>query len=677
MNRKMQLRHGNIGQEFRAQFHAFLQSRPSFTFLLLIYAAYMVAAKVGQGFAIIPGIDITFWPPAGLMIGILLVCPRRFWPWLLLVGMVGEATANELWFKNPYHFTALYILGNVLEVTGGALIYARLSQTPDRVNTLRETLAFVLMALAAPVAGATIIAFVDAFIAQKHNFLQAWGLVWLGDATGILAATPMVIVAERIWSSRHDLSRLRILEATLVIIAATVVFIAAMYTWQQFAYANLPLLAWLAVRTRFAGTAIAIALLTVVATVIVSNRMGVFAGNPDLLQLRVVFVQSYVGVSALVSLLVAVLAQQYEETLARLQALNRSLEDNVAQRSESLRETDEKLQLALEAAESGTWSWDESSRQTIWDQRFMQSHGLSPEAPTTLETWIGVIHPDDQRRVRMQLDQFRAVGGAGKWEMEYRVQTPLAGEKWILTLGRADRRHGGRLIGLKGICLDITFRKTHEERLRMLMRESNHRKKNLLAVVMGIARNTVAHEPADFLERFQARIHSLAAGYDLLINNAWRGVDLRQMLNLQLAHFGDIVGRRIFMEGPPVQISASIAQPLGMALHELATNASKYGSLSNDVGEVRISWMLSAAEGLPGEPEFRMSWVERGGPPVAKPVRKGYGTAVTGKMIEMTVNGTVVIKHDKRGLSWTLSCPARNLIEDDGMAQPVRDPHQA
>ena len=558
-------------------------------------------------------------------------------------------------------------------MVSGALIYSKLSQTPERVTTLRDTLAFVFAAFAAPVIGASLIASVDAFLAQKHAFSEAWGLVWLGDATGILAATPMVLVAERIWTARHDLSRLRVLEAVFVIAAAVAVFIAAMYSWQQFAYANLPLLAWLAVRTRFAGTAVAVALLTMTATIIVSNGMGVFGRDPDFLQLRVVFVQSYLGVSALVSLMVAVLAQQYEETLSSLQALNRRLEDNVAQRSESLRETDEKLQLALEAAESGTWSWDEASQKMIWDQRFTQAHGLSPEQPATMETWLDAIHPDDQRRVQGHLEQFRNIAGGERWEKEYRVRHAQAGEKWILTLGRADRRHGGKLIGLKGICLDITFRKTHEERLRMLMRESNHRKKNLLAVVMGIARHTVAHEPADFLDRFQARIHSLAAGYDLLINNAWRGVDLRQLLQLQLAHFGDLVGKRIFIEGPEVKVSASIAQPLGMALHELATNASKYGALSNDAGQVTIRWSVDVLADPQSGSQFHMSWSENGGPPVVKPVRKGYGTAVTGTMIEMTMGGNVLIAHNKRGLNWSLSCPAKNLIEDDGVPPPVAE----
>lgn len=662
------LTYDRLWQDLSAVGHRVWSARPTFTFVVLLYAAYMVAAKVGEGFSIIPGTDITFWPPAGVMVGMLLVSPRASWPWLLLTGALGEATANALWFGNPPSHTVLYILGNMLEVSAGALIYAKLAQTPDRVNTLRDSIAFVLSAMAAPIAGATVIASVDAFIAQKHDFAQAWALLWLGDTTGILSATPLVLVAERVWAARNDLSRLRVIEAVLVILAALLVFIAAMYGWQQFAYSNLPLLAWLAIRTRFAGAAVAMALLTLTGTIIVSNGMGVFGQDENFLPVRVVFLQSYLGVSALVSLLVAVLAQQYEETLSRLKELNRSLEENVKQRSERLRETDERLQLALEAAESGTWAWDERAQRASWDQRFMEAHGLLPEQPMTIDTWLSAIHPHDRQAVREQFEQFRLVSGAERWEREYRIQHPQSGEKWLLTLGKAERQNGGKLISLKGICLDITFRKTHEERLRMLMRESNHRKKNLLAVVMGIARHTVAYQPEDFLARFQARIHSLAAGYDLLIGNAWRGADLRQLIELQLAHLTDLVGKRIFIEGPKIQVGASISQPLGMALHELATNASKYGALSNSDGEVRIHWELDPPAHPVEATTFRLSWTESKGPPVVKPSRKGYGTAVTGNMIEMAVSGEVRIAYETRGLIWSMSCPLSRLMEGDGMA---------
>jgi PAS domain S-box-containing protein len=647
-------------------------ARPTAFVLLLLYCTYLLAAMVGQGLAIIPGIDITFWPPAGLMIGTLLLTRRASWPWWLLVAAIGELTANALWFNNPLHFTLLYVIGNASEVVVGTLLLTRLSTSP-RIETLKDTLLFVVVAGVAPVVAATVIAFVDAFLAQKHVFFETWALVWLGDATGILAVTPIMIAAAHTWESKQHLSLLRLFEPVLILLSLLGIMIVSLHTWLLVAYATFPLLVWLAVRTKFYGAGVAIILLTITASYVTAHRIGIFAEpNPDLIKLRIVFLQAYLGISTLVALLVAALAQQYHETLAHLQEANRKLEVHVAQRTESLEESEANLQLALEAAEAGTWSLEEASGKADWDKRFEQAHGLKEDAPMTLETWIGAINPDDQKRVRDQLENMRTAPGSSQWETEYRVMHPELGERWMLSIGRAEYLRGGTLTSLAGICLDITFRKTHEERLRILMRESNHRKKNLLAVVMAIARHTVAYRPEDFLQRFQARIHSLATGYDLLINNAWKGVDLRQLIDLHLAHFKDLAGKRIFATGPDVRINASAVQPVGMALHELATNASKYGALSTSSGRVEITWGIEKSPGdAQAKDQFHLSWIESGGPPVLKPTRKGFGTAVVQKMIEMSLSAEVKIKYDRKGLSWIVVCPADQILDLEAVTRPV------
>jgi PAS domain S-box-containing protein len=649
-----------------AMWSELVPARPTASVLLLLYCTYLIAAMVGQGLAIIPGIDITFWPPAGLMLGTLLLTRRASWPWWLLVSAIGELTANALWFNNPLHFTLLYVIGNICEVVVGALLLTRLSSSP-RIRSLKDTLLFVVVAGVAPVVAATVIAFVDAFLAQKHVFFETWALVWLGDTTGILAVTPIMLAAAQTWEARQRLSLLRLLEPVIIVLSVLGILIVSLHTWLLVAYATLPLLVWLAVRTKFHGAGVAIILLTITASYVTAHRIGIFAQpDPELIKLRIVFLQSYLGISTLVSLLVAALAQQYSETLTDLKEANRKLEIHVAQRTESLEESEANLQLALEAAEAGTWSLEEASGKAGWDKRFEQTHGLKEDAAMTLETWIGAIIPADQKRVRDQLERLRTAPGSSQWETEYRVMHPELGERWILSIGRAEYLRGGTLTSLAGICLDITFRKTHEERLRILMRESNHRKKNLLAVVMAIARHTVAHRPEDFLQRFQARIHSLAAGYDLLINNAWKGVDLHKLIDLHLAHFGGLAGKRIFVTGPDVRITAAAAQPIGMALHELATNASKYGALSTSNGRVEIKWGIEKSlDDAQAKEQFHLRWIESGGPPVLKPSRKGFGTAVVQKMIQMSLSAQVQIKYDRKGVSWVVVCPADQILERD------------
>lgn len=645
------------------------KANPGILHLLLFFCAYMLVAQVGQGLAIVPGVDIAVWPPAGLVVGALLLSKVPSWPWWLAIATVGEFTANALWIHNPLGITILYAIANILEVLTAAWLLRRFTGSSSRFGTLWDTLLFAVIAAGiAPAVGATITAGANALAAPEERFLETWALAWLGDSTGILAVTPLMILASAMWKARRQVAWPQLLEPALLIVAMQIILVIALHSSQHIAYAILPLLVWLAVRTQFGGVVVAILLLTITSSFFTSQRLGLFAGDSEILKLRIVLLQSFLGISALISLLVAALAQQYNETLSNLKEANRRLEGSVAQRTARLQQSEDKLDMALEAAGSGTWSLDGRTGHMAWDARFHESHGMRPDDPITFETWTQAISPLDREHFLTQLETLRAAPGTERWETEYRVEHRGLGQRWLLSIGRAEYEHGGEFGSLAGISLDITYRKTHEERLRMLMRESNHRKKNLLAVVMAIARHTVSHQPEDFLQRLQARIHSLAANYDLLINNAWQGVDLEQIIHLQLAHFKDLVGKRIFASGPQVRINATGAQPIGMAIHELSTNAGKYGALSTQDGTIRITWKITkhprASAGT-----FWLAWEEDGGPPVSKPKRKGFGSAVTKKMIEMSLGGEVQVKFDRQGLSWTLTCPACNVVEIDNSFQ--------
>ena len=224
------------------------------------------------------------------------------------------------------------------------------------------------------------------------------------------------------------------------------------------------------------------------------------------------------------------------------------------------------------------------------------------------------------------------------------------------------RDPGGRIIGAAKIARDITERKQAEEHNKLLMAEVNHRAKNLLGVVQAVARQTAKHsDPATFVARLSDRIAGLAASQDLLVKNQWRGVEVANLVEAQLAHFKDLIGTRVLLEGPPVRLTPAAAQGIGMALHELATNAAKYGALSNSDGRVHISWQVAAAQ----EPTFTMQWLEEGGPTVAAPSHNGYGQMVIGSMAEAAVDGTVEIDYRESGLSWKLSAPVADALEGD------------
>ena len=152
------------------------------------------------------------------------------------------------------------------------------------------------------------------------------------------------------------------------------------------------------------------------------------------------------------------------------------------------------------------------------------------------------------------------------------------------------------------------------------------------------------------------RIRALSANQDLLIRNEWHGVEVAGLVRVQLAHFADLMGSRIAVQGPKLRLSAASAQATGLALHELTTNAGKCGALSRDRGRVDVNWRTDGDT-------FNLSWTERDGPPVSPPERGGFGTTVLEAMAEDSVDGKVDLDYAPSGVTWRLTCPAANALE--------------
>jgi two-component sensor histidine kinase len=199
-----------------------------------------------------------------------------------------------------------------------------------------------------------------------------------------------------------------------------------------------------------------------------------------------------------------------------------------------------------------------------------------------------------------------------------------------------------------------------EQQILLLMREVNHRSKNMLAVVQAIARQMPSNDPKQFVRQFSDRIVGLAASQDLLIESNWQGVRVADLVRSQLALFRELIGTRIEISGPPVRLQPPAAQAIGMALHELATNASKYGALSDSNGKVRVSWKL---EGSGEDRAFVLVWAEEDGPQVKPPERRGFGYTIMVAMVEKSLDATVTVDHAPSGLVWKVHAPARCTYE--------------
>jgi two-component sensor histidine kinase len=197
----------------------------------------------------------------------------------------------------------------------------------------------------------------------------------------------------------------------------------------------------------------------------------------------------------------------------------------------------------------------------------------------------------------------------------------------------------------------VTFieRVHQEEKVVLLNREIAHRFKNLLSVVSGIAHRTI---PSGMADAFHARLLSLAASHDILVRQNFKGATINDLVRSQMDHALGVARERIRAEGPPIVLPPDAAQSVGMALHELVTNAGKYGALSRKDGEVSLVWTCQSAS--PGSSRIGIRWIERGAPPVAQPIKTGFGTLVLGRLTEQALGAKVEMGFKPEGFFWSV-----------------------
>lgn len=273
-------------------------------------------------------------------------------------------------------------------------------------------------------------------------------------------------------------------------------------------------------------------------------------------------------------------------------------------------------------------------------------------------TFQDITHPDDLGNDLAQLRRLIA-GEIDTYKMEKRYVRKDGSNVWVsLTVG-CDRDPASGTPFIIAAIEDISERKRHEEHVNLLMMEVNHRAKNLLAVVQAIARQTAQRaDPQTFADELSERLQGLSASQDLIIASGWTSVPMFEHVMRQLEHLGDALMQRVHIEGNDTHILPAPAQAIGLALHELATNAVKHGSLSNEEGSVEIRWHL---EGTRPDGAFVLSWSETNGPPIDRPVKRGFGRTVIEQMVAQSVSGTVTVDYAQAGFTWELRAPVSGL----------------
>jgi two-component sensor histidine kinase len=272
-----------------------------------------------------------------------------------------------------------------------------------------------------------------------------------------------------------------------------------------------------------------------------------------------------------------------------------------------------------------------------------------------LEDWTARAYGERSSEVLEHIRRVISTGPSAQ-PREFVIRTKDGQERlWSFVTSSLGTQSDGRRLYVT-VAHDMTERKAREEQVRLLLDEVGHRAKNMLSIVLAIARQTAACDLDDFIKRFTERIQALAANQDLLIRNEWQGVDVDDLVRAQLVHFVDLVGSRITIGGPKLRLNAAAAQAIGFTLHELATNAGKYGALSIDGGRIDVRWSF-------GGGNYVMSWTESNGPTVHPPERSGFGSTVIEAMVKHTLGGEVQLDFAPTGLAWRLTCPTASALE--------------
>jgi len=331
----------------------------------------------------------------------------------------------------------------------------------------------------------------------------------------------------------------------------------------------------------------------------------------------------------------------------------RSLEGEQRRLAEELRNALHRYEIALRGSNVTVFTQDRNLRYTSISNAFLgrrvdQIVGLTDEE---------VVPVSDLATITKLKQQALSTGEPV--DDELRLKGPAA-SRWYDFHMEPLRDAEGRVVGLTCAAVDITERKAGEEHLRLLMRELTHRSKNLLAVIQALARQTSRHAGSleSFLEEFSARLQALSRSHDLLVQEEWHSAGLRDLVRSQLGHYIDRDQSQISIEGPPVHLKPEAAQSLGLALHELAVNAAKYGALSVSNGHVDVLWEAGETNGN----GIVIRWIERDGPAVERPKKHGFGTMAIQRNLSRSLEADVDLNFAEDGVSCTITIPEHHLF---------------
>ena len=367
-----------------------------------------------------------------------------------------------------------------------------------------------------------------------------------------------------------------------------------------------------------------------------------------------------------------VLAEASQRLRTREAERDRAL-DETKRGLSALRESEARFRHMADSAPALIWMTDDEANVSFVNMHFDHLFGI-PATELADSGWRRIVHPEDVEAFSAAFSE--AFAARAPFRTEVRVIDQNRAVRWLRCEGVPRLDDAGRFLGYTGCNVDITDAKFAEEHLLLLIHELNHRVKNTLATVQSIASQSLRGlegEAADAARAaFEARLLALARVHDVLTRESWEGAELNAVVAdaIRPLDVGEGAPSRFSVEGPSLRLPPRVALSIAMALHELGTNAVKYGALSCEGGRVAITWTVRRE----AEVQLNLRWTESGGPPVRKPTRTGFGSRLIERGLARELAGEVQLLYEPTGVVCTIDAPIPppGLMERKAAIAPPR-----
>jgi PAS domain S-box-containing protein len=473
--------------------------------------------------------------------------------------------------------------------------------------------------------------------------LPVWAIWWAGDALGVLILAPLLLalLLRPLPPPRQAIEHLGFALGAAALVATALLLLP---DWLRVTYLALPVLVWAALRGGSAGATAALAGASVVAAIAAVGGIPYFSASPLGATGELARVQGFLVIAGATCQLLAAAVAERTTALRRAEA------------------AEGRLRVALEGIGMGSFDADTSTGSILWSRSSFELFGLPQpegcEGGIDRSDWLSRIHPEDVAALRGLIALARESGEA--FRSRHRILRADDGRvRWLEMHGRFLDGPAGPHTRHLGLAFDVTEQVEAEAREHLLLREVEHRSKNMLQVIRSLVQTTPFPDREGFVAALDARLGAMARSHALLSGSRWAGAAPREVIAAELSHLAEDGTGRLRLQGPASpRLRPGAAQGLAVILHELATNATKYGALSAPAGRVEVTWHRLPEGGL------ALRWSERDGPPAgAPPGRLGFGSRLIDATARGSLGGSADFRWRLAGLMVEITVAADRLDE--------------